>query len=633
MIVGKARKVRQILSALRHIPSRAVALRLRRQHRTRALLARPDTVDRREPSDAEIRAFASRLGDVGFLAAAERLCDITATMFSYDPNDETLIFIGSGDRTHVDDIGTIDWTSQGGIAAADVNRCYFLSFVEHATLLDGAPAEALGHLDRWVARLEEAAPLGGRFLTIVWQPLAMARRLINLTAGLSRLIGADGGLVDDPAFTRLVKHIRIINDLVTLLREDDLDYNHLATEIFAQIVFAYVARRDEDLERFSAEFLRTMDGQIGHDGMQLERSATYQSHLLGHFEVLAAGNLLPFAHRSRAGAIAGRMRTALAVLTHPDGHIAVFNDAAVGDGPAPSVLGVDAGVPGPGLSLLAEAGYARLAAGGTLALFDAGPCGPDDNPGHAHADFLAIEVSIGRDRLIVDPGVASYLAGPERDRCRSAGEHNGPTFTGLEPIEFIGPFRVGRRGRARFVTIDASSVAGADVVAIAGTADGYERFGGGVARWVGLWSDGALCLVDAWRGLSGEEAVSSFLVPSTWTVGAVCDNRIDLICNGRHVVVQALDGRLSIAPGEVVHHLYGPKSSCTARYMRLHPREMDEGWRAAALVVSDEGGASAALAIDTSAVRRKLFAALGASGGWAGRDVPIEQGDLHRRRT
>lgn len=629
-IVGKARRIRKLLSALRHIPGRAIALRLRRQYRTRDLLARPDSLDRREPSSDEILTFATRLGQVDFVAAAERLREITATTFHYDSGDGTLIFLASGDRTRVDDIDAIDWTSPGGVAADDVNRCYFLSFVEQATLLDGAPVDALAQIDHWVKRLEEASPLGGRFLTIVWQPLAMARRLINLTAGLSRLIGADAGLVSHAAFSRLIKHIRITNDLVTWLREDDLGYNHLATEVFAQIVFAHAAGRDGDVERFSAAFRRVMDGQVGRDGMQLERSATYQSHLLGHVEVLIAGNFLPAAYHPWLRETADRMRAALAVLTHPDGDVAVFNDAAVGDGPSPAVLGVDVGAQSGAMGLLAEAGYARLEAGGTVAVFDAGPCGPDDNPGHAHADFLAIEVSIGKNRLFVDPGVSSYRAGPERDRCRSASEHNGPTFVGLEPIEFIGPFRVGRRGRADFLTIGDAELRGPGGMEISGLADGYQRFGGGVARWIRLESDGALYLVDAWRGLEAREARSSFVVPSVWTVNAIYDDRIELFFEDRRIVVRVLEGRMSMASEEVVHHMYGPKSNQPARRLYLHPREIGAGLRAATLIVSGENEASTMREFDFGMIQRSLFAALGVRGGLSEGAASVERGGFHR---
>src|SRR5581483_9905432 len=101
-----------------------------------------------------------------------------------------------------------------------------------------------------------------------------------------------------------------------------------------------------------------------------------------------------------------------------------------------------------GQHVLPETGYVRLGDDRDVLIFDCGPCGLDLQPGHAHADFLSAELSIGGQRFLVDPGTPTYTESELRDRCRSAAAHNGPHVRFAEPLEFWRSFRIGRRGAA-----------------------------------------------------------------------------------------------------------------------------------------------------------------------------------------
>lgn len=469
-----------------------------------------------------------------------------------------------------------------------------MAFVEQATLLTGPPEDDLKRLDAYVSMLNRAAPLGGRRLSIPWQPLPVARRLVNLIAGFALILGRDPSLADRPEAVRLIGHVALLRDLLRLLREDDLGYNHFATELFAQCVADCVFGDAVTLKRHAREFVEAMTVQLGADGLQLERSATYQCHLLGHVDALIAGRLLPDEEHAAIVELATRMRGALSLMTHPDGDIAVFNDAAVGDGPSPRALGVSGTGTGAGIHLLTNAGYARIEHGEFFAIFDAGLCGPDDNPGHAHADFLSFELDVAGSRLFVDPGVASYKGGQERDACRSAASHNGPTFAGLEPIEFLGPFRVGKRGRGRFLAgNDATALAGI-VSGVGGTQDGFAEAGGQVARWLGLGPSGELIVADAWQGLAERAATSTFLVDARhWRVsGAEGGDIVLTSAEGRAVALSALVGRLTVEDG-ASFHLYGPKIAFPAVRITLAPAT-GGNVRAAVLEIRANGQAPAA---------------------------------------
>ena len=63
------------------------------------------------------------------------------------------------------------------------------------------------------------------------------------------------------------------------------------------------------------------------------------------------------------------------------------------------------------------------------------------NAGHAHADSLAVTLSAGEHRLLVDPGTGTYTMDPVlRDRLRSSESHNTVTVDGRSQSVPAGPF-------------------------------------------------------------------------------------------------------------------------------------------------------------------------------------------------
>ena len=71
--------------------------------------------------------------------------------------------------------------------------------------------------------------------------------------------------------------------------------------------------------------------------------------------------------------------------------------------------------------------------------------GPDYIPGHAHADTLSFELSIGAQRVFVNSGTSEYGLSPKRLNQRKTAAHNtvevdgkdsSQVWSGLElPIE------------------------------------------------------------------------------------------------------------------------------------------------------------------------------------------------------
>lgn len=195
-------------------------------------------------------------------------------------------------------------------------------------------------------------------------------------------------------------------------------------------------------QRILAMLGRELAEQVLPDGLHYERSPMYHQRVLWLAGVLAAVG--DGAVRAMVAPIIGPMRRALALLTHPDGGIALFNDAALGVYAMPR--GLPSALPGPWA--LPDAGYCGWRGlGGDYLALDAAPIGPDHQPGHAHADFLTFELSLAGGRVVTDTGVGGYEPGAGRSWDRSTAAHNTVEVEGGNSCEVWGSFRVGRRVR------------------------------------------------------------------------------------------------------------------------------------------------------------------------------------------
>jgi uncharacterized heparinase superfamily protein len=215
------------------------------------------------------------------------------------------------------------------------------------------------------------------------------------------------------------------------------------------------------------------------DGGHVERSPMYHARLA--HGLLDLVNVLPDNDETRVRIeqrLPGILRF-LSAMRHPDGEIALFNDAAFGVAPEPGAildyarrLGLDA--PAFSSGSFSETGYHAWRGGDDALIVDAGPIGPDYLPAHGHGDIFSFELSLGGKRVVVDGGTWGYEAGPERDWVRSTRAHNTVEVGGQDQAEFFGAFRVGRRGRPHDVEVRVSP----EGLQLSGWHDGYRRLPG-----------------------------------------------------------------------------------------------------------------------------------------------------------
>lgn len=301
--------------------------------------------------------------------------------------------------------------------------------------------------------------------------------------------------------------------------------NHLFVNakalVFAGLFFAG-EEADVWLERGLSILRREVREQILPDGGQFELSPMYHALALEDLlDLVNAARRYPDAlNGSRAARVEewrqriAPMQAWLASLTHPDGEIAFFNDATMGVAPSPAELdayarrlGFTPPPPAAPPVILHPSGYARLEAGPAVLIADIGPVGPDYLPGHAHADTLSFELSLGGRRFVVNSGVSRYGLGPERLRQRGTAAHSTLTLDGGDSSEVWGSFRVGRRARIVTSRVDRTGSS----LELEATHDGYRNLAGRPLherRW-SLAASG-LTVIDRVAGGGMHEAVVRF---------------------------------------------------------------------------------------------------------------------------
>jgi len=218
-----------------------------------------------------------------------------------------------------------------------------------------------------------------------------------------------------------------------------------------------------------------------------------------------------------------RATQALDLMCHPDGQIALFNDSAFGIYPvAPTSAPL-------GPFALRDTGYfGDRTESGHYIICDAGPIGPDHQPGHAHGDIFSFELSLFGHRVIVDSGVHDYERGTMRDYSRSTAAHNTVELFGQDQCEFWDVFRVAKRALPHDVIFRSLS----EGFCLTGEHDGYRRVAGKNVRHARRFDwhrDGNVVIFDQVIGggmLHGTDFVTRFHLHPSCLVTSVTKNRI-----------------------------------------------------------------------------------------------------------
>ena len=224
--------------------------------------------------------------------------------------------------------------------------------------------------------------------------------------------------------------------------------------------------------------------QVLNDGGHFELSPMYHSIFLEDLlDLINISNTYPEVIQKSDikewKQVALNMLMWLETMTHPDGDIAFFNDAALDIASNLNELkkyAFQLGVQYIPRKLnqvthLADSGYIRFNSNNATGLLDVAPIGPDYLPGHAHADTLSFELSLFGQRILVNSGTSEYGITKARQYERSTEAHNTVVVNNKNSSEAWGGFRVARRAYPLDLKIEELE----NIVNISCAHDGYKR--------------------------------------------------------------------------------------------------------------------------------------------------------------
>ena len=383
-----------------------------------------------------------------------------------------------------------------------------------------------------------------------WEPYPTSLRIINvLKAWL-------GGLeLNDELFESVHAQASYLsNDLEKHLLGNHYFVN-LKALLFAGVVFGNLRWINMAEEGLFAE----IPEQILSDGANFELSPMYHSLML--VDMLDMFNL------SRAYSIQisnrlvsllkfhiPKMLEFLESMAHPDGGVSFFNDSVDGIAPPKETIEHYAKILDFKISALdcdryqiidnASSGYFCATAGGSKLIFDASPIGPDYIPGHAHADTLSFELSIGSERVFVNSGTSQYGSSAMRLNQRKTRSHNTVEINGNDSSEVWSSFRVADRARimSRFARLDPENG-----IFLRAAHNGYKSlFGGNIHSRNLTLTSSSLNVSDEIKG-NFKQAIARFFIHPKLDVEL--DNHIlriegsefSLIANTEHMSVTVND--------------------------------------------------------------------------------------------
>lgn len=319
--------------------------------------------------------------------------------------------------------------------------------------------------------------------------------------------------------------------------ETHIDGNHLWTNL-AALTAAGVALRGplprRLLQRFEARMITTIGEQLCADGTHAERTPSYHCLLTEQLAIVAAYAQAqrPTLHQALTSPL-DAMVAAMAAFTHPDGDVALWGDSQHNAPVTPAALLSRLGRSVPrGHADAPVGGFSRRRWGPLTLLWNRGDVGLAHQVGHVHGDALAIELSVGATRVLVDAGVGTYESGPERRYSRSTAAHNTVTVgaENTDHHELWASHRIGARAQPETIACAERRI----VARVQGHASptAHQRsieFVDGVVRITDTVDDPQV------------PAVARYFVPQSCPT-TVSGDRVEIEAAGRRVVLRSVRG-------------------------------------------------------------------------------------------
>jgi uncharacterized heparinase superfamily protein len=363
--------------------------------------------------------------------AAERLTIAPIDLRTADPTVALDIYAGRwvflGDGVDIAGFSVFDTVPPNEDWSRQLHSFGWLRHLRASDMTLSRP-NARNLVDEWIK-------LSRHHDTTAWEPEIVARRLIAWLSQASIVL--DGA---DIAFYR--RFMRSINAQTRYLRRVAYDGTPGLPRLRVMIALASLALSMPDQPRFLKQAARWLDlelvAQVLPDGGHVSRNpgAILDAliDLLPLRQAFASRGTEP--SRILISAI-DRMMPMLRFFRQGDGTFAHFN--GMGDTAADqlaTVLAYD-DVRGALPSNAPHTGYQRIEAAGTTVIVDTGRPPPTTFSTGAHAGCLSFEMSVGRQRLIINCGVPRPGSASLRRLARTTAAHSTATLNDRSSCRFL----------------------------------------------------------------------------------------------------------------------------------------------------------------------------------------------------
>jgi uncharacterized heparinase superfamily protein len=213
---------------------------------------------------------------------------------------------------------------------------------------------------------------------------------------------------------------------------------------------AYAGAALPDGGRLLAAALRLLQRELARqvlpDGGHVERAPERHMQVLRHLIDVRGALRAAKAEAPEALQHAiDRMTPALRFFRHGDNALALFNGGQEGEATLIDAVLAHSDARGRALKSMPHTGFERMLAGRTLVVMDAGKAPPPGLDETAHAGLLSFEMSVGRERVIVNCGAHPSGVGPWRRALAATAAHSTLTVAETNAAEVLPDGGLGRR--------------------------------------------------------------------------------------------------------------------------------------------------------------------------------------------
>ncbi len=262
-----------------------------------------------------------------------------------------------------------------------------------------------------------------------WQPLLIGERLTGWFAQYAFFGNSADDMFRISFFQSVMRQLR---HLVRCYDRDSFGRGRLSA-VKGMLYAAFALGNDYlELSQVTAELQEMLSRDIMNDGCYYGRAPALQLSVLQ--DLIEIRSLFTFAQmpvpEGLADAITAMAR-GLRHLRHGDGGLANFHGSFEDSPDLIDVLMLSANVKGRAGESLDDGGWHRLNAGRALMIVDAGSVRCEKT--HAHQSPLAMEFSVGRERIIVNCGSGLALDHHWIEACQNINAHSALSIEGCDP--------------------------------------------------------------------------------------------------------------------------------------------------------------------------------------------------------